>query len=500
MALLLLFSVFVVSTCGLIYELICGTLASYLLGDSITQFSTIIGVYLFSMGVGSYLSKFIDKNLIEFFIKIELLIGLLGGFSALLLFVAFEFINHFRPLLYSIVFLIGCCVGLEIPLMMRILKEHYTDFKDLVSKVFTFDYIGALLASLLFPLLLVPHLGLVRSALLFGLINTSVGMLAIWSFRNTLNQHRLWYIKAMGCSVVLAIAFIFSNTLTTFAEAQNYEGKILYSKSTPYQRIVLTRNQNDIRLFLNGNLQFSSRDEYRYHEALVHLGLSQIASPKKVLVLGGGDGFAVREILKYPSVEEITLVDLDPAMTELFRCVPLLYDLNEKALQSNKVKIIHDDAFLWLRKNQQFFDFIVVDFPDPSNFSLGKLYSNAFYRTLYAALNQNGMAVIQSTSPLVARKSYWCIANTLSSVGFFVKPYVTYVPAFGLWGYHLVAKSEQFSPTYRLPHSLKYLTQNLIPSLFNIPHDMDYLSTEINALNNQALVRYFEDEWLNYVG
>lgn len=500
MALLLLFSVFVVSTCGLIYELICGTLASYLLGDSVTQFSIIIGIYLFSMGVGSYFSKFIDKKLIETFIQIELLIGLLGGFSALILFMAFEFVSHFRPLLYSMVFFIGCCVGLEIPLMMRILKEHYTDFKDLVSKVFTFDYIGALLASLLFPLLLVPHLGLVRSALLFGLINTAVGMLAIWSFKDKLVLVNRWYGKAIGCMVILLTGFVFSNTLTTFAEARNYDGHILYSKSTKYQRIVLTRTHNDIRLFLNGNLQFSSRDEYRYHEALVHLGLSQLNQPKKVLVLGGGDGLAVREILKYPSIEHITLVDLDPVMTKLFRSVPMLLALNEESLLSKKVTVVNDDAFLWLRANQEKFDFVVIDFPDPSNFSLGKLYTNAFYRQLYKALTDEGMAVVQSTSPFVARKSYWCIANTLESVGFYVKPYLTYVPAFGLWGFHLVAKTPTPSPTYQLPTHLRYLSHSVIPSLYNIPADLDFLQTDINALNNQSLVRYFEDEWLSYVG
>lgn len=499
MALLLLFSVFVVSTCGLIYELICGTLASYLLGDSVTQFSIIIGIYLFSMGVGSYFSKFVDKKLVETFIQIEFLIGMMGGFSALILFMAFDYVNHFRPLLYGMVFMVGCCVGLEIPLMMRILKEHYTDFKDLVSKVFTFDYIGALLASLLFPLLLVPHLGLVRSALLFGIINVGVGMLAIYTFRETLKSRRALFSKAISCMVILLVGFIFSNTLTTFAESRNYEGKILYSKSSKYQRVVITRTDQDIRLFLNGNLQFSSRDEYRYHEALVHLGLSQIKEPKHILVLGGGDGLAVREILKYPSIVDVTLVDLDPMITHLFRTVPMLSALNEQSLHSSKVQVINDDAFLWLRANKKKFDFIIIDFPDPSNFSLGKLYTNAFYRQLFASLTHEGMAVIQSTSPFVARKSYWCVANTLESVGFYVKPYLTYVPAFGLWGFHLVAKSDSSIPSYQLPKGLKYLSYDMIPSLFDIPPDMDHVKTDINALNNQALVRYFEDEWNRYV-
>ena len=165
MSYVLLFSVFVIATCGLVYELIAGALASYLLGDSVTQFSTIIGVYLFSMGIGSFFSKYVNKNLIGKFVQVELLIGLVGGFSAAILFVSFEYITSFRILLYGLVSITGTLVGFEIPILMRIMQSHF-EFKDLVSKVFTFDYIGALLASLLFPLYLVPHLGLVRTAFL----------------------------------------------------------------------------------------------------------------------------------------------------------------------------------------------------------------------------------------------------------------------------------------------------------------------------------------------
>ncbi len=499
MALILLLSIFIVSTCGLVYELISGTLASYLLGDSVTQFSTVIGVYLFSMGVGSFFSKYFEKKLIETFIYIELLIGVIGGFSALILFASFEYVEHFKVILYSLVFMIGCCVGLEIPLMMRILKTHLTDFKDLVSKVFTFDYIGALLASLLFPLILVPHLGLVRSAFLFGIINTSVGLLTAYTFKQSLLHPKLWYTKASTCIAILLFGFIFSTQLSSFAEGNAYDGKVLLSKSTPYQRIVLTRNGNDLRLYLNANLQFSSRDEYRYHEALVHLGLSQLDTPGRVLVLGGGDGLAVREILKYPSIEQITLVDLDPEMTHLFKTLPMLRALNKDALHSPKVNIINQDAFLWLKQNKKQFDFIVVDFPDPSNFSVGKLYTQTFYRYLNQALADNGLAAIQSTSPYVAPMSYWCIANTLEKSHFYVKPYLTYVPAFGLWGFHLAAKHELNNLTFELPSDLRYLTPDLIPSLFNIPQDIARRETQINVLTNQALVRYFEDEWQKYV-
>ena len=154
---LLLFAVFTIATCGLVYELVAGTLASYLLGDSVKQFSFIIGVYLFSMGIGSYFSKFLTKNLLNTFVEIEILVGLIGGLSSVVLFLLFESINSFQFILYFLVFVTGCLVGLEIPLLMNILKDK-VEFKDLVSNVFTFDYIGALLASILFPLVLVPKL------------------------------------------------------------------------------------------------------------------------------------------------------------------------------------------------------------------------------------------------------------------------------------------------------------------------------------------------------
>jgi spermidine synthase len=172
---LLYLNVLVVATCGLIYELLAGTLASYLLGDSVTQFSLVIGIYLSAMGVGAWLSKFIWKQLAACFIEVELAVALVGGFSAPLLFVAFGSIDWFRPLLFSFVFVIGTLVGLELPLLMRLLKEH-VEFDDLVSRVLTFDYIGALLASLLFPIFLVPHLGLVRTSLVFGILNAAVGV------------------------------------------------------------------------------------------------------------------------------------------------------------------------------------------------------------------------------------------------------------------------------------------------------------------------------------
>jgi len=493
----LLFSVFVIATCGLVYELISGALASYLLGDSITQFSTVIGVYLFSMGIGSYLSKFFSRNLISVFIQVELIIGLIGGSSAAILFLSFEHVASFRVMLYALVSITGTLVGLEIPLLMRILKSHF-EFKDLVSKVFTFDYVGALIASLLFPLVLVPHLGLVRSAFLFGILNVLVGIWTLQLFKDEVKWIRIQRSTALLVLVTLTMGFAYSEKIMSMAEAASYPDPVIYSKTSKYQRIVLTKAPNDLRLYLNGNLQFSSRDEYRYHEALVHVGMAAIQDPKRVLVLGGGDGLAVREILKYPSVESVTLVDLDSEMTDFFAKHEALTRLNQNAFQSPKVRVINADAFVWLRENKDAFDFIAVDFPDPSNYSIGKLYSNSFYRILKDALSEKGVVVIQSTSPYVAKKSFWCVESTMRSVGFLTTPYHAYVPAFGDWGYVMGTK-RKFVPPSEFPAGLKFVNAESLSGMFYFPEDMKADIKDVNKLNNQILVRYFESEWGDYV-
>ncbi|HMY03140.1 MAG TPA: polyamine aminopropyltransferase [Candidatus Obscuribacter sp.] len=492
----LLITAFVISTCGLVYELIAGTIASYLLGDSVTQFSTVIGVYLFSMGVGSYLSRFVVKNVIATFIRVELLVGLVGGISASLLFLLFEHVENFRILLYSLVSIIGILIGLEVPLLMRILQDKL-EFKDLVSQVFTFDYVGALLASLLFPLVLVPYLGLVRVSFLFGLFNVLVAFWSIRLFKNELKSST--FLNTMAVVLVLALTggFAFSEKIMTVAETSTFPDPIIFSTSTPYQRIVITGNGKDIRLFLNGNLQFSTRDEYRYHEALVHPGMAALPQASDILVLGGGDGMAVRELLKYPQVKSIQLVDLDQKMTQLFTEQEILTRINKHSLKDARVKVLNGDAFVWLRKNDRKYDFIVVDFPDPSNFSLGKLYSDTFYKTLKKSLKPNGLVVIQSTSPYFAKNSYWCVVNTLKASGFYTTPYHAYVPAFGDWGY-VIASQTPFCPGRNYAPGLTYLSPESFNAMLEFPRDMLPTKTAVNRLNNQELVHLFEAEWSEY--
>src|SRR5579863_404690 len=343
----LFLSVFLIAACGLIYELIAGTLASYLLGDSVFQFSTIIGCYLFAMGIGSYLSRFLHRGLVARFVSIELMVGLVGGFSSSLLFLAFAYTEAFRLVLYIVVILVGTLVGLEIPLLMRILKERF-QFRELVSHVLTFDYLGALGASLLFPILLVPKLGLVRSALVFGIFNVGVALWSTYLFREQIGRTHALRAGSVVVLAILSTGMVFADRISSAADNSLYADEVIFSRNTPYQRIVLTRWKDDVRLFLSGHLQFSSRDEYRYHEALVHPGLSAVPGARRVLVLGGGDGLAVRELLRYPNLESITLVDLDPEMTHLFSTHPYLKQLNGGSLLSPKVHVINADAFVWL--------------------------------------------------------------------------------------------------------------------------------------------------------
>lgn len=498
---LLYLNVLVIATCGLVYELLAGTLASYLMGDSVTQFSIVIGLYLSAMGAGAWLSRSIaDRGLARCFIEVELAVALVGGFSAPILFAAFSRVGSFTAILLGFVFAIGVLVGLELPLLMRILKEHL-DFEDLVSRVLAFDYLGALFASLIFPILLVPRLGLVRTSLLCGFLNAAVGLWGSYLLKPLLKRGGLNGLRARAGVVMglLFLAFMKADLLTTLAEENAFGNPVVYAQTTPYQRIVVTKSDQGFQLFLNGHLQFNSLDEYRYHEALVHPALSSAPSPRNVLVLGGGDGLAVREILRYPSIESVTLVDLDPGMTSLAARFDPLARLNQRALDNPLVTIINADAFVWLgRSDEQKFDAVIIDFPDPGTFSIGKLYTTRFYRQLRSRMKENATVSIQCTSPLVAPKSYWCIVATLEAAGFNVRPYHASVPTFGEWGFVLASlhplprRLELFNG---LTGPSRFLNDDVLNGLFDFPPDLARIPTDVNQLNNQALVRYYDQEW-----
>lgn len=490
---ILFLNVLVIAACGLIYELLAGTLASYVLGDSVTQFSLIIGLYLSALGAGAWLSRFIDRDLAARFVDVELGVALAGGLSAPLLFLGFARLQWFQLFLYALVFVIGALVGLELPILMRILREHL-DFKELVSRVLSFDYIGSLIAAVLFPMFLVPRMGLVRTSVMFGLLNAAVGLYGTYLLRPLIASVTGLRVRSAIVIVILVFAFVRADALTSLSEDELFSDEIVYSKTSPYQRIVITRGRAGFQLFLNGSLQFSSADEYRYHEALVHPAMSSATAPRNVLILGGGDGLALREVLKYPSVQQVTLVDLDPRMTTLWKTFRPLGDLNHHSFADARVHVINQDAMIWLEQQRALFDVAIVDFPDPNSFALGKLYTTRFYRMLRAHLAPGGAIAVQCTSPLFARKSYWCIIRTIEAAGLRVRPYQTTVPSFGVWGYAL-ARNAPFETPKHVAVPVQFLDDAILAGLFVFSRDMAPLPVEINRLDNQILIRYYEDEW-----
>lgn len=491
---LLFATVLVIASAGIVYELALGALASYVLGDSVTQFSLVIGGYLSAMGLGAYLSRFVDDGIERVFCEVELATAIAGGCSVPLLFVVSAYSNAFELLLYAEVALVGTLVGIELPLLIRILRAR-VELKELLARALTFDYVGALFGSVLFSILLVPRLGLVRTSLAFGLLNAVVGFTSTYLLDGGTGKLATTRLRAAFVGALLALGLSQSSRISSFAEQAHYVDDVVLTRQTAYQHVTVTRGATTFNLFLDGNLQFSSGDEYRYHEALVHPAFAVADHGARVLILGGGDGLAAREVLRYPGVESITLVDLDPQMTELGRNFAPLRSLNQGSLSHPKMTVVNTDAMVWLGASTGKYDVVIADFPDPNNFALGKLYTTRFYRLAKARLSEGGAFVVQSTSPLFARTAFWCIVRTLREAGFSARPYHAFVPSFGEWGF-VLAKTMPFDvPKSLRIAGLRWLDDSTLPTLFVLGVDADELPVEANHLNNQALVHYYEREW-----
>lgn len=490
----LLVTVFIIAICGLIYELIIGTLSSYLYGNSVTHFSITIGLFMSAMGLGAFVSQRIERNLLAWFILIEMTIGLVGGLSAGLLYTVFATTALYHVVMALLILLIGSLIGMEIPILTRLLGDWKT-FKDSLANVLAFDYLGALLASILFPIVLLPQLGLMQTSFATGLLNMGVVLVTLAVFRPRLARWRTFLASSGLIVIILLGGVIWAERLTSFFEKRLYEDEIIYTRQTPYQRIIITRWGEDIRLFLDGNLQFSSRDEYRYHEPLVHPAMTLSRSRQSVLILGGGDGLVARELFKYPAVERVVLVDIDPAMTELGRMHPGLLALNGDSLSDPRLEIINRDAFTYLAETSDLFGVIIIDLPDPNNESLGKLYSREFYKLVKRHLAEGGVMVTQATSPYFARETFWSIVHTIEDVDLYTYPYHFYIPSFGDWGFVMAAdhelKPDEFTPTV----SLRYLTPELLAAARLFDSDIAEIETEVNTLNNQIILSYYEQGW-----
>ncbi|MFT3899451.1 MAG: polyamine aminopropyltransferase [Gordonia sp. (in: high G+C Gram-positive bacteria)] len=498
----LLAVVFVCAACGLVYELALVSLGSYLIGNTATQASIVLAVMVFAMGVGALAAKPLQQRPVVWFAAVEITLALLGGLSVLGLYAAFAYLSMYTGAMVVVAFVLGLLVGAEIPLLMVLLQRiRRQDAGSAVADLFAADYIGALLGGLAFPFLLLPVFGQLRGAIVVGLINAVAGLLLVLVlFRRGLSGRATTIIGGAAVAVIaiLLAAFAYSRSFEVTARQALYRDPIVLSQQTPYQDIVMTSRRtpsgDDLRLFLNGDLQFASADEYRYHEALVHPAMA--AHPRRVLILGAGDGLALREVLTYPT-ESITLVELDPAMIRLARTDPRFTGLNRGSMNDPRARIVAADAFNWLRTTDERFDAIIVDMPDPDETATTKLYSVEFYALVAAHLGPGGVVAVQSGSPFFAPQSYWCIGATLGAAGLATLPYHVDVPSFGDWGFFLAARQQ---PSLRMDPvaPTRFLTDDELRAARVFPRDRQPLAMPPSTLMEPRILRYAQGEWQQY--
>ncbi|MFF8386351.1 polyamine aminopropyltransferase [Streptomyces kanasensis] len=506
---LLLLAVFVCAACGLVYELALTALGSYLIGNSVMQTSVVISVMVFAMGVGSLAAKPLQRRAVGAFALVELVLGLVGGLSVLLLYVAFSWLRIYMPAMVVASFVVGLLIGAEIPLLMTLLQRiRRQEAGSAVADLFAADYVGALVGGLCFPLLLLPAFGQLKGALVVGAVNAVAGGgVVLWIFRReTRRAVRAGLLAGLGAVLaVLGTVYVLADDIEVTARQRLYRDPIVHAETTPYQDVVVTRSTAftgapDTRLFLNGDLQFSSVDEYRYHEALVHPALS--GERASVLVLGGGDALALREVLRYGDVREVTLVDLDPAVTRLARTFTPLVDLNGRALEDPRVTVVNADAFTWLRDAGRRYDAVVVDFPDPDTAALAKLYSVEFYHLLGRVLEPGGRVVVQAGSPFFAPRTYWSVAATIREAGYATTAYQVDVPSFGNWGFVLATPgADGPPPTPRLARDappLRFLDGAVLEAATVFPRDRRPLDVRASTLMDPVVLEYARHEWQNY--
>lgn len=493
----LLASIFLVSACAITYELLVGAIASYLLGNSIQQFSLTIGVFLASMGIGAWVSQWLLEHLLDRFIAVELMLSAAGGISGWLLLWAFTYSQQYYLVMFGLIIVVGTLIGLELPLLTRYLRQ-FASLRRALARVMSLDYLGALAASVAFPLVLLPWLGVFRTSLAVGLVNVAVAVATAALFWRELHRPRRLVAAAVVVTLSLIVGLFRAAPVLSKMERDLYQDTVVYAAQSSYQRIVLTSHNDDLRLYLGGSLQFSSKDEYRYHEALVHPALAATPFRERVLIIGGGDGLAVREVLEYDDVKDVWLVDLDPAVTDLARSHPSLLALNEGSLDDPRVTVVNDDGYSFLRHNGDRFGAILIDLPDPSREALAKLYSVSFYRLVEKHLARGGIAVTQSTSPMFARRAFWGIVATVEAAGLRATPFHTYVPAFGDWGFVMMSVEPHDFQGLDIAVPTRSLTPDVMSTMTRFAPDVGPVEVEPSTLDRPTILGYYEesmDQW-----
>ncbi len=497
-------ALFATGLSGIVAEYILSTLATYFLGNSVFQWTMIVSIMLFSMGLGSRFSKFIRENLLQNFIRIEFTLSILVAFVSVITYSVSAYYGSTGFIIYLLSIIIGLLIGMEIPLVIRINNE-FEELHVNVSSVMENDYYGSLLGGVFFAFIGLPYLGLTYTPFILGSINFIVACSLFAILRKSVAPPQRLQLTFTTLMVFILIGggSLVADAIVKFGEEVRYRDRVVFEKQSKYQKIIITQSQEDFWLFINGNQQLSSIDEVMYHEPLVHpvMRLSKFA--KNVLIMGGGDGGAVREVLKYKEVENITVVDLDPAMTELGQEHSILVEMNQNAMNHDKVNIINTDGFNYLEGDHQYYDVIIIDLPDPKTIELGRLYSFEFYSLCSKRLRPNGFIITQAGSPYYAAKAFNCINLTMQEAGFTTIPLHNQVVTLGEWGWVMGAKNAEKT---RLKSALQNLEFDNIPTNW-INHEamtlitsfgkkafmQDTIPVEVNRIHNPVLYKYYLD-------
>ncbi|MDA0690688.1 MAG: polyamine aminopropyltransferase [Nitrospinae bacterium] len=509
LSLILKICMFATGCAAMVTEYTLATLASYLLGNTIFQWTAVISLMLFSMGLGSRQSRKLSENLLDRYVCAEFGLSLFCTFSAIFSFWIAAFTVHNGLVIYGVACLIGFLTGLEIPLVTRINEKH-EPLRVNISSVMEFDYYGSLAGGALFAFVLLPFLGLTYTPVLLGGLNLLVAGMILWKFSGLLKWAKTLQVIFSALLVVIAGAAYFAKPIILYGEQHKYKDKIIYEEQTRYQKIVVTQWKDDHWLFLNGSIQFSTYDEHRYHEPLIHPAVSLLKERRDILVLGGGDGLAARELLKYPDVEKITVVDLDPAMTRLAKSNEIFLKVNKGSFNDPRVEIINQDAYQFINNSVKLYDAIIVDLPDPKSVSLSLLYSLGFYKLANKHLKPFGVLVTQSTSPLYSPEAFLCIKKSMEAAGFSVVPYQNAIPTMGEWGWNLGVKNEAMSAD-RLKENLlrlefsgletRFLNREAMTSMTHFGKGLFERSAgvEVNTQFNHILLKYYrKGDWDMY--
>lgn len=493
-------AIFATGFSGVVAEYILSTLATYFLGDSIFQWIMTISLMLFSMGLWSRLSKHFERNLLKTFLLLEFSLSVLVSFAPLLVYTASAYTQAIGILIYSLAILVGLLIGMEIPLVIRI-NDDYEKLRFNISNILENDYYGSLLGGVFFAFIGLPIFGLIYTPFILGFVNLTVSVVVLiflWELLKKAEQRSLVTTGSFILIFLTAGVFV-ADKVITYGEQRKYADKVVYAEQTKYQRIVITQWKNDYWLYLNGNQQLCTRDEVMYHEPLVHPAMTLHPNPVNVLVLGGGDGCAVREILKYPKVEQITLVDLDPAMTDLGKTHPILTKLNENSLHNEKVKVLNTDGFNYVQDNEDFFDVIIIDLPDPRSVELGRLYSYEFYKQCHRHLRPGGVIITQAGSPYFATRAFSCIVETMKTAGFQTVPLHNQVITLGEWGWSLGVKQANGNVKQQLRElefevPTKWINKEamaLITSFGKDYYPWDKDTVLVNRIHEPVLYKYY---------